>query len=133
MTARGGGDQCGCVPRQAQVVAPERYEVAGDTNDNPDEPQAHALAVVAFRRIFGTYDRGKQRDHRFRVTGRIRCRITISRGSNIDNDRRPLNSAALRGARDSAPAQRQAIVARVTPSARQDRYKPTSPTPPPHR
>src|SRR5260370_38168414 len=111
MTVPGWGDQCECVPRQAQVVAPERYEVAGDTNDNPDEPQAHALAVVAFRRIFGTYDRGKQRDHRFRVTGRIRCRITISRGSNIDNDRRPVNSAALRGERNYPPAQRKSIAA----------------------
>lgn len=79
MTVPGWGDQCECVSRQAQVVAPERYEVAGDTNGNPDKPQARALAVVPFRRIFGTYDRSQQRGHHFRVTGRVRCRITISR------------------------------------------------------
>jgi hypothetical protein len=51
MTVPGWGDQCEWVSRQAQVVAPKRYEVAGDTNGNPDEPQARALAVVPFRRI----------------------------------------------------------------------------------
>ncbi len=51
MTVPGWGDQRECVPRQAQVVTPERYEVAGDTDENPDEPQAHALAVTPLRRI----------------------------------------------------------------------------------
>jgi len=38
------------------------------------------------------------------------CRITISCGSYIDDRRPPVNSAALRDSRDSAPASRQAVV-----------------------
>lgn len=34
------------VPRQAQVVAQERYEAAGDANENRDEPNAIGLAAL---------------------------------------------------------------------------------------
>jgi hypothetical protein len=44
--------------------------VAGHTNENPDKPQSHALAVIPLRRIFDTYDCGKQRCHHYRIAGR---------------------------------------------------------------
>jgi len=114
----GGGDQGEWVLRHAQVAAPERCEVAGDTNENPDKPQSHALTVAPLRRIFDTYDRGKR--HRHRTAGRVRCRITFSRGSNIDDHCRPVSSASIAGSPGTATGR---CGGAYRPGACQDRYK----------
>ena len=120
----GWGDRHGYVPRQAQVVAPERCEVAGDSSEIPDKPPFHAGAVIPLRRIFDTCVRGQLRFHRSGITGRVRCRIIIiSCGPNTDNYCRLVSSAALPGARDSAPASRPAVAGAHNAWACQYRYK----------
>jgi hypothetical protein len=116
----GWGDQCECARRQAQVVhqSDPRSRVTPSITGRATGPCPDGRSVPP---DFGTYDRGKQRSHHSCVTGRVRCWITISRDGNIDYHRRPGNKAVLRGVRDSAPPQPQAIAARVTLSACQDK------------